>query len=399
MGKKKEFLVNGGMAFGACLLVLVLFELISPFFFTACVLAKNCPRAEYTLATSEFNTTVQLNSAGFRDDDFNRVPPQAIAIIGDSYVFGYGVNQEELFTKVMERKMNVPSASVLNLGIEGTGMAEYLQSLQRYGNRAETVVLVYFTGNDILLQEEKVSSAQRLEKLCSSLQSCTLAHLVYYKLRLKSAGPTGRENPLTRIPPETLQHIDPEYLKQAREWKINPYTIVRALRYNPDLNEVYEENIEAFATIPANKELLYEFVIQAQQNHQRLIVVLMPAYFTTSGRHMNSLAKMGYQVDNAQDLICNQRLHQIIRDFLRQYSVEVVDLQEHFCQEQVQKTSINSLFYLLDGHLTPAGHEFVAEILVDTIARKRTLKTAAQGENLPGWPFPDQFTRFSQPQK
>ena len=61
----------------------------------------------------EFYTTMKVNQAGFRDDEASMQRP-SIVCLGDSYTMGWGVENEETFADLVERKLN---RKTLNLGV------------------------------------------------------------------------------------------------------------------------------------------------------------------------------------------------------------------------------------------------------------------------------------------
>ena len=53
-------------------------------------------------------TKVNINKAGFRDYEYSVDKPEGvfrIAVLGDSLIFGFGVNLEDTFPKVLERML------------------------------------------------------------------------------------------------------------------------------------------------------------------------------------------------------------------------------------------------------------------------------------------------------
>jgi hypothetical protein len=71
--------------------------------------------------TIRVTTVSHGQSVGFRDDAFKGGP--RVAILGDSYVFGYGVDQNETFPAQLERKLRASgrAVDVVNAGVPGYG--------------------------------------------------------------------------------------------------------------------------------------------------------------------------------------------------------------------------------------------------------------------------------------
>ena len=97
-----------------------------------------------------FEIRVSINSAGLRDDEVPREKPpgrKRIVVLGDSYTWGFGVEQADIFTEILERSL--PGVDVLNAGVSGYATDQQLLWLQREGMDFEPdLVLLVFTGND-----------------------------------------------------------------------------------------------------------------------------------------------------------------------------------------------------------------------------------------------------------
>ena len=73
----------------------------------------------------------KLNSYGFRDAEYDLEPTKdtiRIAIVGDSFTFGYGLeNQEDTYVKQLEKILNANSRQkyeVLNFGTSGANILD-----------------------------------------------------------------------------------------------------------------------------------------------------------------------------------------------------------------------------------------------------------------------------------
>ncbi len=92
------------------------------------------------------------NALGFRD--FNH-PQKAlgvtrVAVLGDSFVFGSGVTQDEPVTMRLAALLG-PAFEVINLGVPGYGTDQALLTLRRWGPRlSPDVVLAGFFWNDVM---------------------------------------------------------------------------------------------------------------------------------------------------------------------------------------------------------------------------------------------------------
>lgn len=96
---------------------------------------------------------VETNSQGFRDEEFRPgTDGKTVMVLGDSQIYGWGVNESYRFTEVLETRLEDEGndLEVYNMGVPGLGMREYYIELERYGEKynPDTVVVV-FSRNDV----------------------------------------------------------------------------------------------------------------------------------------------------------------------------------------------------------------------------------------------------------
>jgi hypothetical protein len=96
------------------------------------------------------NRTIQVehNADGFRDVPHGPRTKPRIAVLGDSFVWGYDVEAHARFTDLLARHR--PDVEVLNLGVSGYGTDQEFLLLQRFFERyrPDLVVLVVSQQND-----------------------------------------------------------------------------------------------------------------------------------------------------------------------------------------------------------------------------------------------------------
>jgi lysophospholipase L1-like esterase len=98
--------------------------------------------------------TYQINSEGFRGDDFDvRDDRKRVLFIGDSYTFGWGVGQEDVLTRSVERVLAKPPyklrINAYNLGVPGYNtVQEYHLLTQVLDQYAPSLVVLGYVMND-----------------------------------------------------------------------------------------------------------------------------------------------------------------------------------------------------------------------------------------------------------
>ena len=104
---------------------------------------------------AEFDTDVRFNSAGLRDREHGVKPPgtKRLVVLGDSYTFGWGVDEGERFTDRLEDRLRDAAPGVWDVVRAGTNA--YATTHERawmqaygWGLGPDLVVLQFCMGND-----------------------------------------------------------------------------------------------------------------------------------------------------------------------------------------------------------------------------------------------------------
>ena len=105
------------------------------------------PGSERTMTGSR-SFHVQHNSRGFRDPEPGPKTRPRLAVLGDSYVWGFDAEAEERFTTRLQERM--PGWEVLNLGVSGYGTDQALLLLEEHIDfyEPDVVFLVFTEQND-----------------------------------------------------------------------------------------------------------------------------------------------------------------------------------------------------------------------------------------------------------
>lgn len=108
--------------------------------------------------TKEYNVTYNTNIKGFRGTDCPYIKKEEttrILILGDSFTFGVGVNDADVYSAILQNKLDVfydrGKINVINLGILGIGTAQELLLYKKEGIKYNPdIVIVQFCSNDLI---------------------------------------------------------------------------------------------------------------------------------------------------------------------------------------------------------------------------------------------------------
>jgi hypothetical protein len=114
---------------------------------------RNAPNSERLLESVKFpSTLVRINSKGLRDKEHEcqrQRKKKRILVLGDSMVWGWGVEAQDRFTDRLEA--SIPDVEVVNAGVPGYSTDQELIWLEREGlkYRPDLVILVLYF-NDVI---------------------------------------------------------------------------------------------------------------------------------------------------------------------------------------------------------------------------------------------------------
>jgi len=98
---------------------------------------RQIPNCRGCLRTLEFDIDIVISSGGLRDREYSYAKPdntRRVLCLGDSFTFGYGVEWDETFAKVLEERLDHDKTGgtrwqVLNAGVNHTGTTHQLAYL------------------------------------------------------------------------------------------------------------------------------------------------------------------------------------------------------------------------------------------------------------------------------
>lgn len=107
------------------------------------------PNMTGRFASYGFDSFVTINAKGFRGREYpyTRSGRQRILVLGDSFTWGFGVDEAEMFTSVLEQL--IPNTEVVNLGVNAYATDQELLLYEDEGRKYKSdVVIVVVSDND-----------------------------------------------------------------------------------------------------------------------------------------------------------------------------------------------------------------------------------------------------------
>jgi lysophospholipase L1-like esterase len=294
------------------------------------------PGLKGTLSCSEYSIDIAINSKGLRDRDFPYEKPpgtRRILCLGDSYTFGYGVQADETFAKLLERSLSESDSSssrweVLNAGIGSTGTAHQLALYETEGSKysPDIVVVNFCPANDFF------------DNIASGLYTIENDTLVKHDaLRTRARGIQR----FTRFIPGYGFLSSRSHLLNLVRYR------VAAMNYH-ELNRKVSQSAKPENVVAQHNRmtryLLDAFQRSCAERGSRLVVMFMPPPRT---------AEVG-QWTAEMIAYCELR------------GIPVLDLEPSF--EAARRNSIQT-YYRIEGHWNAAGHAVTARALHDFLVK------------------------------
>jgi len=307
--------------------------------------------------------TVYCNESGFystyKSDDYgynnyneiwkelNQI--QNIVLIGDSYVHGACVNQDDTISNNLNRINE--DHRFFNLGMGGNGPLTNYATLKEYGSKLRPikVFFFFFEGNDYIDLDNELKSKllsnyldiNFSQNLFENNNEINLAKLKYYKKYYTSNVSKNFIGEIIRI--KNLRHK----LRLLKKKIINIRTIDSNIqnqrenelnKFKPDYN-IYPKNKELFKIIQNSKDII-------QGWGGELIFFILPDY--------------GFYFDFKSGKAIKRENYTEIFKILESLNIRYIDFYDYL----ENNSDIMNYFPLqLPGHYNKAGYEFISKII------------------------------------
>jgi len=112
----------------------------------------NKPNASGNFIMPDSVSYIKINSIGLRDIEYYPSSKKIIQFYGDSFTWGYGVNDIDRFTNVFSQEVekNIPNKyEVMNFGVTGYGTDQEYLLLKRKGILYNPLIVIFNYHNDV----------------------------------------------------------------------------------------------------------------------------------------------------------------------------------------------------------------------------------------------------------
>lgn len=264
-------------------------------------------------AFGEYDVAVSINKFGLRDKkEINSSNINDIFVVGDSFTFGHGVEEDERFSNILE---SISGIKVYNLGIPGTDLADYVRIVNYAKNNGALIhnlIIAVFMGKDRGIKD--YSNDQRLSRP-------TLIRKIKDFLNSKST---------------TYKLLSYSY---------NKYNIINNLK---GMFGIKSEDKD----IDVSYEIIYGSAMKLQElsNGYNTLILIIPS--------------VGLWMGDLRDMELRKHINFV--NLLRNMNMNVIDLRAAF-----EEKDPLIYFFKQDGHFNKQGHAIAGNILGKYIKDKR----------------------------
>jgi hypothetical protein len=333
--------------------------------------------------TPEFSFTVKTNSMGFRDRDFDdrKRAQNRILALGDSFTYGWGVEIDQSWPKVLEQRLRGDGldVEVANLGKPAGSPRSYADIAERAvpDLKPDLLIVAVLQGDDLaqmdLSPEPQISQLTPIDPSIKYSQARALANHLYPNFlamideRENSGSVLANEwrreaqiflTVLTAEEKARLGKIDADVRKAFLTGELNPALVYLGIHQPDYFRQTLDPNsAKVKAWVATMSEQLARIKNVAERNNADVLVVSMPYGIYVSSASLKSRERLGF--DTAAEMLTTSAEDEEIRNACQMAGVRFYEYTRDFRQASIQR----DLFFELDGHINVAGHNYFAEVI------------------------------------
>jgi len=298
----------------------------------------------------DYDVTYNINRTGFRGTDV-RLEGIEYAVVGDSFSFGLGVNDDETFTALLNKDSDQEN-HFRNYSVPGYSTDQQLLLIDRLKDEiSNQVILVVYLGNDIFdnmrdypLQAEHGKPYFKLNDNMLSLENTPVP------LAPKSAAVRKDSISSIVLGKDDRRNVFSDWLSQLEISRRSGLFHKNTVLADDEMQSRFSESLKLF------KALVYEIEKLVNKKNGQLSVVLLP------GRsYVEQPASLSAQY---QEFFRKK----IKSSSDEPSSIKVIDLALHL--RELHEKGVKNLYYPNEGHLTVQGHQYVADFLATNLTAR-----------------------------
>ncbi|MFQ5964753.1 MAG: hypothetical protein ACE5KZ_10765 [Candidatus Scalinduaceae bacterium] len=353
---------------------------------------EGIPNKKGVYATRSFKTTITLNNEGFRDYNHDKKNTQnkfRIITLGDSFTWGHGVENDQIYMKVLEKyDVNIET---INMGGSGGDPPGELKAYISRGLHYEhnVVLLGFFIGNDIVAYYPKDDDSPPQWGFDSKGNFVLIGKMKSQEevdaIRKESEekySPTKKRNIRGRIHYWLIRHVQlctfiDNYRDYYSEIIKGSHLYTRILKFfgienkrafgflNYCMKRDPEDVKYGWKLLAATLKTTKDYVVKAGA---KLYVLFIPLRGQVSQKFYERTArKYGHDPSDFDIEKPNRKLSKLCKEL----EIAYLDLLPAMREES---SNGNQLYFTRDGHWNAEGHRIAAREIYKDIKKKDWIK-------------------------
>ena len=361
------------------------------------------PNAEWRVNNIEFSYTVKTNAEGLRYREVPKTKKEnefRVAVLGDSFVEGFGVEGEQTFSALLEDQWTQAQkkTSFINMGLGGKGPLQYGRVLSHYGfDYKPDLVLICIYANDLVdtivgLDREVIHVNYQPKRYgIRGLLHSLWPRIYVLSKRAKGSiavkknsnkdfvemmkGLSKRKGVSRQDFESWKQRIPKEWIQAANENRINEALLAYGLtktEYWVESLDLSTENAEGKWN--SLKNILAEMVTQIRKREIEVGFVYIPVNLQYDARYFDNSVPNIWKasgVEVRQEWLEGQsEFEKRLEKWFQLKRVPYLNLTPVFREEVKASKDLN---YLIDGHWTAKGHAVAARAIGEWLKKEGLL--------------------------
>jgi len=353
--------------------------------------ASNPPNYKTTIQNIEFIHEFSTNRMGIRYPEIPISKPsreKRVLMLGDSYTEGLGVSFEKTFGALLEDKFSSANQSVrfINGGLTGTGPLEYAKLFYFVGlkYKPDTVLIILHTNDlsdTLVIPKEILRNPKAWREISGKSHPIKkIVHSLFPRLytllkMLKEKG--GRNRPfnlIERTKKEArergiaqenidtwISKLPKDLLDAANRREFNPNILTASLidpdRWTKNIDLEGEGVQEGWS---AMLEILGSIVQISNEKRIPVGIIFTPSPLHYDAEYWAFQRELGMMIKSEwaeRETVLERKL----KRWAESQGLPFLNLAPNF--RGLPLPERKKLYYPIDGHWTPKGHEFVSEII------------------------------------
>ena len=285
-------------------------------------------------------------------DDFR----SRVMILGDSFSLDY----EKMYTSYLKEYFNSRGISVLNLAQNGTGPAEYLAALEKYGSvyNPDLIIANYYVGNDLTdtmkSNNPSASWKTQVKKIIG------WSYLGAYLLEVKHHLAIRRG----------MKQLEERYKERSAQLDLRNIFLMEFSKAHPDhlVDNLLINSKKAQDLWEVNKKILLTMRDIALRLDAEFIIIVFPRSLQIDNSHLEFFRRLGF--DTPENLLLSEVPQTLSMNFCRQNDINCYDLLSEF-----QKSQGKQYYLLNDDHLNDSGNLFAFELVKRELELRKLPRT------------------------